>query len=179
MIRTLLVLVGVAVVVVVLLAMRRGWNRRGERQAPLLAGVDTRPPAALGAALLDPADGLYVGTVTADSWQDRVVAGGLGRRAAGTAALYPEGALLDRDGDEPVFIPRERLVDARVEPALANKVMGRGGLLVLRWEANGTAFDSGFRADDRRVHLDWVDALDAAVDGASPAIPATPPEEPR
>ena len=171
MIRTLLVVIVVAVLLLVLAAMAWGWRRRGARQDVLLPGLDTTPPAELGEIVVPAADGLYVGTTFATSWQDRVVVGGLGRRAAATATLHRSGALFDRQGDSPVFLPWTALDGARVEPALAGKVLGQGGLLVLRWhhsseQGGDHLLDTGFRADDRAVYLDWVTALDfpGAVD---------------
>ena len=184
MIRTLLVLATLVVIVLLLAAMLRGWRRRAARQDVLLPGLSTAPPADLGEVVVGPATGLYVGTTFATSWQDRVVLGGLGRRAAGTATLYGTGALFERRGDTPVFLDWDLLHGARVEPALAGKVLGRGGLLVVRWHhapAGGDVLqlDTGFRADDRRVYLDWVTALD--FPGAVTPDPAPPldPIEPR
>ncbi len=168
MIRTLLVVIVVVALLLVLAAMAWGWRRRGARQDVLLPGLDTTPPVELGELVLGPHDGLYVGSTFATSWQDRVVVGGLGRRAAASATLYRSGALFDRQGDTPVFLPWSAIVGARVEPALAGKVLGRGGLLVLRWHAGEHQLDTGFRADDRAVYLDWITALDfpGAVDTA-------------
>lgn len=170
MIRTLLVVVVVVVLLLVLAAMAWGWRRRGARQEVLLPGLDTTPPADLGEVVVGPAEGLYVGTTFATSWQDRVVVGGLGRRAAATATLYRSGALFDRSGDAPVFLPWASLDGARVEPALAGKVLGKGGLLVLRWHAGDQQLDTGFRADDRSTYLAWITALDFAG-GLDPDTP--------
>jgi hypothetical protein len=166
-IRTVLVVATVAVMVLVIAAMAWGWQRRGARQEQLLPGLDTTPPADLGDVVVPAHDGLYVGTTFAASWQDRVVLGGLGRRAAATATLYRHGAVFERQGDATVFLPWAAIDGARVEPALAGKVLGKGGLLVVRWHhenADGEAhlLDTGFRADDRSVYLDWVTALDFA-----------------
>src|SRR5689334_23204637 len=141
MIRLLLVLACLALVLLVLVGMRVGWRNRERRQAslPPLPAV----PACLGAQRLPPVSGVYVGTTFAASWQDRVVHGGLGRRADATLTLFDSGALVDRAGADPVFVPSRDLVDARLEPALAGKVMGAGGLLVLRWQLGEHELDTG------------------------------------
>ncbi len=113
----------------------------------------------LGEALLAPQEGMYVGTAYASSWQDRVVHGGLGARAAATASLHRDGVLFERQGAESVFIPATDVVDARLAPGLAGKVVGAGGLLVVRWRAGGARdaeLDTGFRADDKASYPDWV-----------------------
>jgi hypothetical protein len=93
-IRLLLVLLCLLLLSAVLGAMRTGWRHRAARQAALarLPGV----PDDLGPPLLAPASGLYVGTTSTESWQDRVVSGGLGRRAAATASLSAGGLLIDK-----------------------------------------------------------------------------------
>jgi hypothetical protein len=157
MTRALLVLACAVFVLLLLAGMRLGWRNRERRQAilPPLPAV----PEDLGAERLPVVTGVYVGTTFADSWQDRVVHGGLGRRAAATVGLYDAGALIDRTGAEPVFVPAADLLDARLAPALAGKVMGAGGLLVLRWRLGAHEMDTGFRADDKSVYPSWVRTL--------------------
>ncbi len=161
MTRALLVLTCVVFVLLLLAGMWLGWRNRARRQAglPDLPAV----PAELGAQRLPPATGLYVGTTFATSWQDRVVHAGLGRRAEATLALYDSGAVIDRSGATPVFVPADDLLDARLAPALAGKVMGAGGLLVLRWRLGDNELDTGFRADDKSVYPSWVRTLARSV----------------
>lgn len=156
MIRALLVAACVVLLLLALLGLRRGWRSRLARQAylPPLPAV----PPALGVAELQ-ASGLYVGTAFATSWQDRVLHGGLGARADAEAALYPGGLLLDRQGADPVFVPRTAWVHARLAPGLAGKVMGEGGLLVLRWRLGDAELDTAFRADDKTTYPQWVRAI--------------------
>lgn len=91
MIRLLLVLACVAVLALALLGMRWGWRNRARRQS----GVPPLPPvpAELGAPMLPPTDGVYVGTAFATSWQDRV-------------ALLAPGRQLLAGRDERVIIER-------------------------------------------------------------------------
>jgi len=159
-IRTLLVLLCVAVVVLALLGMRRGWRNRARRQSglPPLPAV----PAELGGPSLR-LTGLYVGTTVADRWQDRVVHQGLGTRAAAVATLHRAGVLIDRAGAAPVFLPRDALHGARLAPGLAGKVTGAGGLLVIRWQLGGAALDTGLRGDDKDDYPAWVHAINGKV----------------
>jgi hypothetical protein len=120
----------------------------------------------LGPALAPELSGLYVGSTVATRWQDRVVAHGLGRRAAATVRLGAAGVLIDRQGAAAIFIPRDELIDARLEPALAGKVVGRGGLLVLRWRHGDTELDSGIRADDKTEYPVWVRTIAQISQGA-------------
>jgi hypothetical protein len=160
MIRTLLVLLCVAFLLLMLLGMRRGWRNRMARQSALPALP--APPAMLAPATLT-ASGLYVGTTFAASWQDRVVHEGLGLRADTTASLHPDGVLLERQGAAPIFVPATAWIRARLAPGLAGKVTGDGGLLVLRWRLGDAELDTGFRADDKTAYPEWVRTINAKV----------------
>jgi hypothetical protein len=157
MIRTLLTIAAVLVFVLVIAGLRLGWRHRGARQA----GLAPLPlvPAEPGRELTAPVTGLYVGTTYATSWQDRVVHAGLGRRADAVLTVHDRGVLLERAGDEAVFVPADALVDARLEPALAGKVVGAGGLLVIRWRLGDTDLDTGLRADDKSQYPAVVTAI--------------------
>jgi hypothetical protein len=152
-----LVLLFVALFALALVGMWFGWKHRAERQSslPELASV----PADLGTDLAPPLTGLYVGTTTALKWQDRIVAHGLGQRADSRMRLTTAGAVIDRQGGTPIFIPTAQLIDARLEPALAGKVVGQGGLLVLRWQHGDAELDTGLRADDKTTYPAWVNAI--------------------
>jgi hypothetical protein len=156
-IRTLLTLAAVVAFILAIGGLRLGWRHRAKRQAdlPELSVV----PADLGAALAPPVSGLYVGTTYATSWQDRVVHAGLGRRAEGVLTAYERGVLLERNGDESVFIPVAALVSARLEPALAGKVVGAGGLVVIRWLLGDTELDTGLRGDDKSQYPAVVNSV--------------------
>jgi hypothetical protein len=162
MTRTLLVLACVAFVAVLLLGMRLGWRHRAQRQAflPALPAVP-----ALGAAELT-LDGVYVGTTFATGWQDRVVHENLGVRAEATATLHREGLLIGRAGAAPVFVPRAAIIGARLAPGLAGKVVGRGGLLVVRWRLGDHELDTGLLAEDRTAYPQWVPAINGKVTAA-------------
>jgi hypothetical protein len=160
MTRAILVVVCLLLVGVTLLGMRRGWRNRMQRQAflPELP----QAPEGLGMESLR-SSGLYVGTAFASSWQDRVVHSGLGERAEATAVLHPEGLVIERAGASPVYLPAQSWRDARLAPGLAGKVMGEGGLLVIRWELGATLLDTAFRADDKTSYPTWVAAINEGV----------------
>ncbi len=154
--RAVLVLICLALVVLALFGMRRGWRNRLARQAqlPSLPAVppDLGPPRLRNT-------GLYVGSTFAGSWQDRVVHGGLGEPADAAASLHDRGVLIERQGSPTVFVPQELCRGARLAPGLAGKVVGEGGLLVLRWRLGEAELDTGFRADDKTTYPEWVHAI--------------------
>lgn len=165
--RLLLVLACLVFFGLCVVGMGVGWRHRAQRQAGLggRAGV----PSELGKPLLPPMTGLYVGTTHADRWQDRVVTAGLGVRAAMTTTLTAQGILVDRQGAAPIFVAAADLVDVGVGAGLAGKVVGAGGLLVVRWrDTAGTELDTGLRGDDKTVYPDWTTAVDQLTNHGVP-----------
>lgn len=156
---------GFLVVVMIGLVIRRmlqGWRNRAARQEDLIGQLPSMPDV-LGAAVIGPTRGLYVGTTLGPDWLERVNVGDLGYRSKATLTRYPEGILLERSGAGPIWISSEALVGVRTQRALAGKVIPGGGrqspsgLLVIRWRLpSGTEIDTGFRGDDRRDHGIWT-----------------------
>ncbi|MET9617041.1 hypothetical protein [Kitasatospora indigofera] len=135
--------------------MRQGWNWRRTLQSglPALPAV----PAGAGPVILE-TSGRYHGTTTAGNWLDRVVAHGLGTRSRADLTLGERGLLVLRPGDVDLWIPAEQLTGARTDSGIAGKVVP-AGLLVVTWSLEGTALDSGFRADHPDEHAAWVEAV--------------------
>lgn len=139
--------------------MRQGWNWRRTLQSdlpPLPAAPDDP-----GAVVLR-SSGRYHGSTTAGNWLDRVVAHGLGTRSLAELTLTEQGLLVRRPGDTDLWIPVTALTAARRDSGIAGKVVP-SGLLVVTWDLQGTALDSGFRADHPDEHAAWVEAVDALV----------------
>jgi hypothetical protein len=157
-VRALLVLLGLAMLVGVYLLMLRGWRNRQRRQAFLPA-----PPVADGnaATVTGAVPGLFVGTTFAGRWLDRVAAHGLSDRSAAELRLATDGVHLEREGAPEVFLPFDAVEAAEVGDALAGKVMGAGGLLLLTWHLGDSLVTSGFRATDHSQHQRLADAVRA------------------
>jgi hypothetical protein len=156
--RTELVLLGLAALVGLYLLMLRGWRNRQRRQEFLPA-----PPVATGDAtvVVGAVPGLFVGTSFAGRWLDRVAAHRLSDRAAAELSLGADGVHIDREGAPELFLPFGDIDDAAVGDALAGKVMGPGGLLLLTWRLGETLVTSGFRATDHAQHQRLADAVRA------------------
>lgn len=160
-------LLTVALILVILLAaygLLVGWRHRAARQSDFpelpVAGED------LGEELTPPIGGLYVSTTAAGHWQDRVVARGLGRRAAATVHLFAAGILIDRVGESALFLPAADVRAVGTAPGIAGKVMGMpDGILIVTWDLAGTGLDSGIRVNDLEAQAQWLVAAERIFPG--------------
>jgi len=159
--RIVLTLLTLAFFGLVVFTIRRTWRRWKAEQSSLLPLPIA--PRLGGEPLVEATTGLFVGTTREGDWQARIVVGGLSNRARATARLTVHGLLLDRHGDDELFIPREALRDARIDTAHAGKVIGPGGLLVVTWEHRNTVMETAFRADDHALHVDYFRVLRSLV----------------
>ncbi|MFQ6396031.1 transporter [Nocardia sp. KC 131] len=153
--RTLWVVGLLALFVLCVWLMYRGWRNRAARQE---ASIGELPgvPADCGAQLLEPTTGIYLGSTIAPSWQDRIAVGDLGFRATAELTRFERGILLERDGATVIWIPQESITAVRTERGHAGKVMTEDGVLVIRWKLpTGTEIDTGFRGDDKTVYPAW------------------------
>jgi hypothetical protein len=159
--RLLLTLATVAFFGGVMLLMLRGWRSRQRRQAD----VPPPPPPSVdaGEPLVAAVTGLFVGTTFADDWLDRVAVHGLAHRANATLGILTAGVRIDRDGAAALWLPWDVVTRAEVGDALAGKVMGKGGMLLLDWRLGDRLLTSGFRADDHRQHVRLAEAIDREI----------------
>ncbi|OMC32549.1 transporter [Mycobacterium sp. GA-1841] len=137
--------------------MMRGWLHRAQRQAEMIGTLPPLPDT-VGAALIRPTKGMYVGSTVVPHWNDKVAAGGLGFRAKAVLTRYPEGIMMQRSGAGPVWIPDESIVAIRTERGIAGKALTHDGILAIRWRLpSGTEIDTGFRADNRAEYDRWLE----------------------
>ena len=144
-----------AVLVGILLLMRRGWRGRGRRQAALPA-PDAVP--AVPGPLLAATEGVYVSTTSAGDWLDRIVVHRLGERSAARLSVHRDGVGIERARGS-FWIGRDALTGVRREPGMAGKFVGGRGLVVLSWTLGPFAVDTGFHPEDLAAGEAVEDAL--------------------
>lgn len=151
---------GVAAVCVLCFAlMWLGWRNRGKRQASFPALPAT--PADLGPELTEQVSGVYISTTKSGRWQDRIVVHTVGRRAKADLHLYAAGVVIDRVGEDEIFIPATSLTGVSSAPGVAGKVMGTpDGILLLSWTWGAEIVDSGIRPDDLYAQIPWTEAAE-------------------
>ena len=138
--------------------MRQGWKWRGSLQSGL-PELATTPDGFPGGESLLTLSGRYHASTTAGQWLDRIVAHGLGTRSRVELTLTEQGLDVVRPGAADFFVPAGALREARLDKALAGKVLPEGGLLVITWAHGDQLIDSGFRSDHAAEHQAWVDAV--------------------
>ncbi|GAA1221244.1 transporter [Prauserella alba] len=162
--RLLLTLLFVALLVLCVYGMWKGWRRQARAQSVRIPPFPERP-AEPGTPLLE-TPGLYVATTYAGHWQERIVTRGAGLRGPATLRLHDDGIDVDRDGMPGFWIPREAVTGIATGKGMAGKVMGTDSLLIVTWRAGESGdesrsaeaveLDTGFRADDRGVYPKWI-----------------------
>jgi hypothetical protein len=155
--RAALTLATLAAVGLLYLLMLRGWRSRQRRQADLPA--PPAPPATRAEALLPAVPGLFVGTTAAGDWLDRIAVHDLAHRAAGWLVVAADGVHVERDGLPELYLPYDVVQQAATGDALAGKVVGRDGMLLLDWRLGNRLVTSGFRADDHAEHRRLADLI--------------------
>jgi hypothetical protein len=162
-------IVGAVLVLVIAFVIQvalRGWQRRGQRQAAAI-GVLPAVPERVGAAVIAPTRGTYVGCTLSPSWHDRVAVGDLGYRGKAVLTRYPEGILLQRSVANPIWIPQESITAIRSERGKLGKARSRNAILVIRWRLpSGAELDTGFRGEDAGTYDRWLAAQMTAGDDA-------------
>ncbi len=143
------------------LLMLRGWRSRQRRQGDLPAPPP--PPLVRAEALAPAVPGLFVGTTFADDWLDRVAVHDLAHRAAGWLVLATDGVHVEREGLVDLFLPYDVIDGASLGDALAGKVVGKEGLLLIEWRLGSRLLTSAFRADDHAQHRPLAEAVTARL----------------
>ena len=155
--RTALTLGMLLLVGLLYLLMLKGWRARQRRQSDL--PPPPAAPAVRGQTLVGAVPGLFVGTSFAADWLDRVAVHDLAHRAAGWIVVATDGVHVEREGLPDLYLPFASIEQATTGDALAGKVVGKDGLLLLDWRLGSSLLTSGFRADDHSDHRRLVDAI--------------------
>ena len=148
--RVLLTLATLAFAAGIALLMLRGWRSRQRRQADLPAPPAV--PADPGPVVVGAVPGLFVGTTSEGDWLDRIAVHGLSDRSAGWLSVHEGGVLVEREGRDDLYLPYPVVLDVGLGDALAGKVVGRDGIMLITWQLGPRRLVSGFRADDHATH---------------------------
>lgn len=153
--------------------------------APLSTWREVPPEPGTGVALTEPVEVTYVSTTTAGQWLERVTAHGMGRPSPATVHVRDTGVLIERPAVQDIAIARDAIRGVELVSGVAGKVVGRQGIVVIRWETQPGDRDGPPLYADTGLHPRRRadrDRLASAVRGLldpPPAPPAAQPEEKR
>lgn len=174
----------VGLLLVMLLAiygvMYLSWTRRGRRHGSAAVATAasesfrSSASSATGTPGAVSSRGTYISTTTARSRFDRVVAGGLGVRAAATMTVGDDGVHWQRQGAGDVHVEADRIVAVRRDRGMAGKFIGQDRMVVVTWRApDEETYDTGFLprhgADaDQLIAAVWLLTVPAPADPTAP-----------
>ncbi len=165
--RLLLIGAMVALIALVFLGMWRGWRRRARKQRHIPAPSPMTIPIAGNPAIDDRSivSGVYLGSVYAGRWLDRIVVHGLGVRSRVLVVVRDDAIDFDREGAPSFSISSTDLVAVRSDRGIAGRAYERGGIAVITWRLGEQVLDTGVRADrlsDQQALVELMSGLIAA-----------------
>lgn len=164
--RVALVALVAAITIAVLWAMLRGWRNRERRQS-FLAEPASIPES--GGPVQHQSPGVYLGSVFAGDWLNRIAAHGLGTRSRIDVQVHVAGLDMVRSGARSFFIPAHDLISVRRERGIAGKAFEKDAVVVITWMLGDTAIDTGIRPDTGEDSDRLVEAVSACIQDPEPA----------
>ncbi|KAA9395086.1 ABC transporter permease [Kocuria coralli] len=162
-------------VVVLFAVIGRSWMRRTRREEneghlpELPADLAEREP---GAAV----EGMYVATCVRGNHLARLVGHGLGVRTTARVFAYDDGVLYDRDGTQPLWVPRDEIDGFGTASGMVGKFVEKNGLVVLSWRLHEREVDTGVRTKTREGKAELLEAFSRLT--AREEAPGSPGPQP-
>ncbi len=131
---TILVIAGACALILI------GWRNLKARQAHV-----PQPFAPFADQITEQFPGMYVATTKFEDWLDRIAVHDLGVRSTADLQLGTAGLHLVRPGTRDLHIPWSAFDKVSRSNGMIGKFVEKNGLIVISWEKDGFAFDTGFR----------------------------------
>lgn len=158
--RTASTAITIAILLLALLGMVLGWRARRKRQSALPA---TAPVPADPGATVFSAEALYAATTLAGDPLNRVAVRGLGFRGRATVTVTPKGVILGIAGTPEVFIALDTIRSVERATWTIDRVVERGGLVLIAWTLGETDVDSYFRIAEPADPMPLIDAISSIL----------------
>lgn len=166
--RLLLVALTFAIIAFLFFLIARSWRRRARRQEGLgeLPTIPAQVLADIAAGNLDSVEVRYIGTAAATDWDDKIAYRGLANRGFADVTVHELGILIDRVATQPLFIPRDAIMQVALVQGVAGRVYGKDGVVAIRWVHTDFVLDTGLRSSARDIRRELVASIqNMAADG--------------
>lgn len=154
--RTASTTVVIAILLLALLGMLLGWRARRQRQSALPETAQV--PADPGEPVFS-TEALYAATTLAGEPLNRVAVRGLGFRGRATVTVTPAGVILGIAGTPEVFIAVDAIRSVERATWTIDRVVERGGLVLIAWTLGETDVDSYFRISEPADPMPLITAI--------------------
>ncbi|KLI87993.1 hypothetical protein AA310_08745 [Arthrobacter sp. YC-RL1] len=131
---TVLVIVGACALILL------GWRNLKARQANV-----PEPFEPFADKVDHEFSGMYVATTKYEDWLERIAVHDLGVRSNAQLQLGAAGLHLVRPGTRDLHVPWSAFEKVSRSSGMIGKFVEKNGLIVISWEKDGFAFDTGFR----------------------------------
>lgn len=120
-----------------------GYRNRRTKDLQVLATLPSIPADLAQQTVLASAEGIYVSTTVAGDWLARINSLTLGSRSKVQLQVFASGVYLERTGARSIFLPIPQLELLATTSGMAGKFMGQDAIFLLRWNHEGSRFDTG------------------------------------
>lgn len=155
--RTLLTLVVIAIILLSVYGMFRGWRKKFKAN---LAPIQNDIPA--GANAISPkVAARFAGTTTANNWLDRITNYELGTPRGIDFQVFDQGIYFTDTQEFKLWISKEQISQVRTGRGIAGDVVEKDGMLIFTWQLGETLLDTGVRVSRHADHELIVTALNS------------------
>lgn len=151
---TISTLIIIAIVVIIFVVMWRAWRKRTMRDTAVLpvTEVTTTPLVSLSRVF-------YVATTVEGEPLERIAIPGLKYRGYCDVDVHSEGLVVTVAGESPVVIPAKQVTEVTTGQMRIDKVVERGGLLIVKWQDGERTLETSFRPRDPAEQLQLEQAI--------------------
>lgn len=151
---TISTLIIIAIVVIIFVVMWRAWRKRAVRDTAVL------PETELTSTPFESFNRIfYVATTVEGEPLERIAIPGLKYRGYCGIDVHSEGLVVTVAGESPVVIPAQQVTEVTTGQMRIDKVVERGGLLIVKWKGGERTLETSFRPRDPAEQLRLEQAI--------------------
>lgn len=164
--------VSLAIIALLCALIWLGWRNRKRRQSAI-PSPDPVPETLLQVEPAAAAEGMVIGTVSAQDYLDRVAVHQLGLRTTGRLEVHDAGVVILRSGARNWLIPASDITHVRTDRGVVGKFVERDGALIIGWQLGPAQIETAFRPRRAQEGHTVLEALKSRT--AENPLPEEPP----